>query len=272
MELFCLAAPGNWLYSEEELKYAIFSDIHSNLEGLQAVIRKAEERKVDKYVCCGDIIGYNANPEECVSLVRDTADFIIKGNHERALIDLMNNDIPNMNMTALEALKKNMRMLSDDSVNWLTSLPDSTDVSDMFLVFHGSPRNPDEYVFLLEDARSGFLFIKSKFETPLNQLCFIGHTHVCNFFQYNSLSDETSEQIISRDCKFNLISERYYMVNVGSCGQYRGGIAAASFVILDTGKSELEFHFAEYDLEKTQRRIIECGIPEMLARRLSMGK
>lgn len=252
--------------------YAIFSDIHSNLEGLEAVLREADSTGADALLCCGDIIGYNANPNECVDLVRERGVSCIKGNHERGLMELERGESPNMNPVAMEALEFTMQALSDERKDWLYSLPDQLAVEDFCYLFHGSPSHPDEYIFDSFEAAYAFKSLEHDYSSPVNQLCFIGHTHICAAYVFLSENRRVGEGRVHDGAEFTMKPGAYYMFNTGSCGQYRGGLAIATMVLLDTDHMNIKFRFLDYDYQTTQEKIVAAGLPPFLAQRLGAGQ
>jgi predicted phosphodiesterase len=254
------------------LRYAVISDIHSNLEGLQAVLGEAERAGVDALLCCGDIIGYNADPNGCVDLVREKKIRCIRGNHERGLEDLEEGHAPNMNPVAMEALLFTRESLTDSRREWLMSLPDELVVEGSFYLFHGSPADPDEYIFDPFEAAYAFKSLVYEHSSPANLLCFIGHTHVCAAYFFDPEKRRVGEKTICDGDRFNILPRAHYMFNVGSCGQYRGGIPVATLSILDTEEMSLGFRFLDYDYHASQDKIIKAGLPAFLAERLGMGQ
>lgn len=254
------------------LRFGIISDVHSNLEGLQAALGEAERAGTEVLLCCGDIIGYNADPNECVDLVREKKVRCIRGNHERGLQDLEDGHIPNMNPLAMEALRYTREALSKDRRDWLFSLPDDLIVEGAFYLFHGSPSDPDEYIFDPFEAAYAFKSLTCEYPSPANALCLIGHTHVCAAFSYDPESRRVSERAVHDGSRFDIEPGAHYIFNVGSCGQYRGGLPVATFAILDSEEMVLEFRFLEYDVGTSQRKIIAAGLPDFLAQRLGMGQ
>ncbi len=254
------------------MRYAVFSDIHANLEGLQAVLDKCAQLGVDSLVCCGDIIGYNADPNACVELMREKGVRCIQGNHERGLRDLEEGRIPNMNPVALEALAFTRETITADNRDWLFSLPDQAEVGGFFRIFHGSPSDPDEYIFDPFEAAYAFKALVNDYPPPGNLLCFIGHTHVCAAYAF----DPENHRVVERKARdgdlFAVKPGAHYMFNAGSCGQYRGVIPAATFCLLDGDEMTVEFHFLQYDLRGCQEKILAAGLPPVLAQRLSLGQ
>jgi len=254
------------------LRYAVLSDIHANLEGLEVVLEKCEQVGADTLVCCGDIIGYNADPNACVELVREKGVRCIQGNHERGLRDLEAGRTPNMNPTAMEALLFTREALTADNLAWLLSLPEEAEIGGFFRIFHGSPCDPDAYIFDSFEAAYAFKALVHDYPPPGNLLCFIGHTHVCAAYAFDAESHRVAERGVRGGELFSIKPGAHYMFNVGSCGQYRGGIPAATFALLDGDEMTLEFHFLEYDLRACQEKVIAAGLPSILAQRLSLGQ
>lgn len=254
------------------MRYAVFSDIHSNLEGLEAVLAEVERQGADRILCCGDIVGYNADPVACVELVREKGMRCIRGNHERGLVDLEEGRAPNMNPLAMEGLLFTDRVLNEEQREWLVSLPDSLRVDDCFYLFHGSPADPDEYIFDPYEAAYAFKSLLSDYTPPANFLCFIGHTHICAAYSFDSERRRIQELEVEHGRKMDLPPGAHYMLNVGSCGQYRGGIPVATVAILDLDEMWVEFRFLEYDYRRTQEKVLAAGLPAPLALRLGLGQ
>lgn len=254
------------------MRYAIVSDIHSNLEGLRAVLQEAERAGADALLCCGDIIGYNADPNGCVDLVREKKLRCIRGNHERGLEDLEEGRVPNMNPVAMEALHYTRERLSGSRRDWLISLPDKLAIEETFYLFHGSPSEPDEYIFDTFEAAYAFKSLVQEYPPPANLLCFIGHTHICAAFAYDADKRKVGAREVNNGDLHTIQPGAHYIFNVGSCGQYRGGLPIATMIFLDTEEMSVEFRFLEYDYAASQKKIIEAGLPHFLAQRLSMGQ
>lgn len=256
----------------ENLRFAVFSDIHSNLEGLQAVLAEAGRLRVDGLLCCGDVVGYNADPQACVDLVREKGVQCIRGNHERGLQDLDEGRTPNMNPLAMEALLFTREALPTEHKEWLVSLPDLLPVRDSFLLFHGSPSDPDEYIFDPFEAAYAFKSLVHDHRPPANFLCFIGHTHICAAYAFDAEQRRVQNKAVGSGDRFLLKPGAHYMFNVGSCGQYRGGLPVATMAVLDLEEMTVEFRFLLYDLKETQRKVLAAGLPPALAQRLALGR
>ncbi len=252
--------------------YGIFSDPHSNLEGLEAALEECKRAGAEKLICCGDIVGYNADPDSCVDLVRELGVLCIRGNHERGLQDLEDGKLPPMNPFALEAIRFSFEKIGEKRREWLISLPNQLLVDDIFYVFHGSPRHPDEYIFDIMEAAHALKSMAHDYPPPGNRLCFIGHTHVCAAYAFDPEKMKVEGWEVAEDRTLRLKPGHHYMFNVGSCGQYRGGKPVSSVVFFDSERMTVSFRLLSYDVEKTQRKVLQSGLPPYLALRLGEGR
>lgn len=251
------------------MKRAIISDIHANLEALQAALAHIETLHVDQLICLGDIIGYGPNPAECLDLVMARCDLTILGNHDQAAIF----DPEGFNPIALRAIFWTREQLEkngdpaqiDRRWDFIGELPRRLDEGE-FLLVHGSPRDPtNEYVFpehIYEQSRIDALLSR------VQHYCFQGHTHIPGVFteNYQFLPPEENDY-------FFLLGEQKIMVNVGSVGQPRDGDPRACYIVLDSDNKTVQYHRIEYDVEKTRQKIL--AIPElddMLGNRLISGR
>ncbi len=240
------------------MRYAIFSDIHSNLQALETVAAAYAKEKIDQYFCVGDIVGYAANPIECIKIIRELNPIIIAGNHDFASVGLM--DIKYFNPFAKQAVLWTEAALGEDEKSFLGNLPLIFDNKDFSMV-HGTLENPKGFDYLSDKYAA-----KKTFDLMKNNLLFVGHTHIPGIF-----IEEKGRIYYSNTEKTNLSSGKRYIVNVGSVGQPRDGNPKASFCIFDSDNQSLEIRRAEYDIEEAQRRIIESGLPSYLADRLLLG-
>ena len=239
------------------MKYAIISDIHANLESFQSVLEDIEVSGADRIVCLGDIVGYGADPNECVEITRNQNITAIIGNHDAVACGI--SEPFNFNPVAQEAVLWTRRELTDENSEFLRSLT-VRDIIDDFLIVHGAISDPDKYIMSSYDAEAEFnLFGK-------HDLCFFGHTHaaVC-FAKANSRIDRTTDEI------FELRSGVNYLINPGSVGQPRDRDPRASFLIYDRVKGKVAFKRVEYDIKSAQKKIIKKGLNRILAERLSYG-
>ncbi|MDP2209786.1 MAG: metallophosphoesterase family protein [Bacteroidota bacterium] len=249
---------------------AIISDIHSNLEALQKAVEIIEQKAVDRVICLGDIVGYGANPKQCLELTRKISHHIIMGNHDQAAADVRYTDIftPNARTAAIWTNK----ILSDDERVKLLLLPMGLKIEGMTFV-HASPHNPYEWNYITKHSEANLNF--RYFDTPL---CFIGHSHVSKIFCEEGANEDELIRPLSTvginyfSNKYQLLKSKKYIINVGSVGQPRDKDWRLSFGILDTDNWTYENIRAEYDVKAAAKKIRDAGLPEILATRLLLGK
>jgi predicted phosphodiesterase len=242
------------------MRIAILSDVHSNLEALRAVLASAKREGVDEYLCLGDIVGYGANPNECVSIIGDLTGKIVAGNHDHGVCELTS--IEYFNAAAQKAIEWSRREMLKKHKDTLKALPLIMEHDDTLFV-HATPSFPDSwnYIFSMNDAMREFGFFE-------NQLCFVGHTHQPLAF---SLTNE-NEIGTSMDESFNLSPHKRYIINAGSVGQPRDGDSRASYIIFDDKPQTVSFRRVPYDIVSCQEKILNAGLPPFLAQRLEVGR
>lgn len=247
------------------MRRLIVSDLHANLEALEAVLRDSEGR-YDEVICCGDVVGYNANPGEVVEWARQNARCIVRGNHDRVVAFI--EEVPHdFNQNAWEAARWTHAHLQPGQVRWLRSLPAGPLVFDGFELVHGSPRDEDEYVILREDALDLHDLLASR-------ICFFGHTHVQGGWMWTrgGLLQLRRPGSGEKERIHELPEDGLFLLNPGSAGQPRDGDPRAAYAIWDAEQRTITFRRVEYDIEKAQRKILESGLPERLALRLAFGR
>lgn len=238
--------------------YAVISDIHGNLEGLEAVLADVPE-EVERVYCLGDVIGYGANPNECCDVVRERDMPTITGNHDLAVIDL-DTDLDWFNPVAAAAVLWTREHLTDENAEFLRSRPRMMQTGEALFV-HGSVRDPDEYIIDGVTAAENLAVLKSEY--PNVRLCFFGHTHV------KAVAPSPNGAAAETDA-LDLGSDGPYLVNPGSVGQPRDGDTFASYVLVEG--TNVTYRFVEYDIERAQAKIREAGLPGTLADRLAVGR
>jgi len=241
------------------VRYGIISDIHGNLEALQAVLEQIERENVDQYVCLGDIVGYGANPNECVNIVRSLTDKVVVGNHDHAAVGLV--DLRYFNRYAREAAIWTAGVLTQENRDYLRSLPFKISENDILFV-HSTPSRPEKwrYLFLDYDVELQMRWYEEK-------LCFIGHSHQPLVFVKED--DEIPEAF---RLPISVKDDARYVVNVGSVGQPRDSDPRAAYVIADLESGLIDLKRVPYDVEIAQRKIIRAGLPAFLAERLGVGE
>jgi diadenosine tetraphosphatase ApaH/serine/threonine PP2A family protein phosphatase len=240
------------------MKFAIFGDIHANLEALQTVLWDAQEQGCSNYVCLGDIVGYAANPSECLEIVRELGCPVVRGNHDEGAASL--SDLAELNPLAQAALLWTRAQLSEEQRDWLRDLKLVRQVRD-FTVVHSTLDSPGAWGYVTNrfDAMASFSY-------QFTQVCFYGHTHVPRIFE----KDDSVRAARGNDVQIQRGVK--YFVNVGSVGQPRDGDWRASYAIYDVTAQTISIRRVEYDIQTTQDKIRAAGLPSLLADRLSLGK
>lgn len=240
------------------MRYAFFGDIHGNLEALTEVLAAVDGADIDEIYCMGDIVGYGANPEECLDLIRTRNIRTVAGNHDHAAIGRL--DISYFNQFARKAAIWTQQHLSDDAKTWIYELPLLIQ-TERFTLVHGSLHAPDmfNYVQTMRDAEYNF----QACQTPL---LFLGHSHQPLAFFNTQPMTYTLDEEIPVDTPVKMI------VNVGSVGQPRDEDPRSCFAVYDSDKALVTLHRVEYDIETVAEKILAAGLPEPLALRLRLGK
>ncbi len=240
------------------MKYAILSDIHGNLEALNKVLAHSHEQGCEKYVCGGDVVGYNADPSKCMKIVREMNMPCVMGNHDEYVGKDI--DLSSFNPVAAEAVLWTREQLTEEERKWLRDLR-YIRLVDSFSIVHSTMDTPRYwgYVQTEHDAEMSFNYQN----TPV---CFHGHTHVPIAFEKNvKVKGGVYDEI-------KVEKGRQYFVNVGSVGQPRDGDPRAAYVVYDTEEGIIKLHRLNYDLEIAQEKIRAAGLPDRLAERLAVGK
>ncbi len=242
------------------MKYGILADIHSNLEALLSVLGALEEKDVDELICLGDIVGYGADPSECLRIADERCGAAVCGNHDYAVSD--DEILQRFNPEARAAAEWTRGQLGEGEKGLLKGL-ELKKSFDSFLIVHSTPLFPGEwgYIYTVEDAASNF----GGFD---ESLCFIGHSHVPAVF---SFYEQDSRCRLLREPVVFISPGMKYIINPGSVGQPRDGNPHAAFAVYDTGKREVELCRVPYDVERAGKKIIGAGLPGHLAMRLGFG-
>lgn len=241
------------------MKYAVFSDIHANLEALEVVMSHIENQAVDKYICLGDIVGYGANPNECCDLVLSKGSHCILGNHDKAAIDSSESRF--FNSYALESAVWTSKKLDQKFKDFFLKLEDESLVKDLFLIVHGAITNRNDYIVSEYDFQRNVELLQNKY--PDIYLCFFGHSHVKKVWGTKPEKKTETQYLLSK--------KEYYLINPGSVGQPRDKDPRASYIIFDTESYSVEYFYLDYDIEAAQKKIIDAGLPQFLSERLEHG-
>lgn len=241
------------------MKILVMSDIHGNINALDAVLHDAG--KVERVWCLGDLVGYGPDPNECIKKIRSLKNCIcLMGNHDSAVLGNM--DMEAFNRDARLSVEWNQRIIKPENMNFLKHLPEKH-VEDHVTLVHGSPRNPVwEYILDWQVAMNNFDY----FETDL---CFVGHTHIPVIFQMIEEELGSQLQILSPVGPVELIGKA--IVNPGSVGQPRDRDPRAAYALFDTESKIWEPRRIAYNVVEIQERITKYGLPERNAVRLADG-
>ncbi len=243
------------------MRYLVVADIHSNIEAFEAVLEKAKNTGYDKVIFLGDVVGYGANPEECILMLKNKMDFGVIGNHDRAIID--ENELSFFNEIAREALLWTRERLAGTMyLNFLKELPYTREIEPGIVITHSSVSAPEYWDYILTPYEAQLEFENADFKIML-----YGHTHVPIVFEYTG-----GKAIPLMGSSFYLEESKRYILNPGSVGQPRDGDNRAAFAILDTEKRVYEVYRVHYRFDEQQRKIKEAGLPLMLATRLEIGR
>lgn len=242
------------------MRYGIFSDIHSNLEALEAVIEAYKNESIDKYLCIGDVVGYSTNPKECIEKTKVLCIITVAGNHDWGCVNLFSVDY--FNPDAREAISWTRRNIDDNDKYFLESLKLVYKNEDLTLV-HGTLDNPQDFNYMI----NGYTAWET-FRLLETNICFVGHLHVVGMFIKDS-----SERIHYReDNSLDIQDGNKYIINVGSVGQPRDGNPYAAYCIYDTDERKVQIKRISYDIQTTRSKIIDAGLPRFLADRLAIGR
>jgi diadenosine tetraphosphatase ApaH/serine/threonine PP2A family protein phosphatase len=242
------------------VRYAILSDVHGNLEALQAVLGDLAREGADRILFLGDIVGYGADPKECIALVREKTHAIVAGNHDWAAVG--KTDVTNFNSAARSAVDWTSAQLSSEETNFLAHLPLQGE-EDAFIFVHATPLYPElwSYIFFEYDALQNLKALAQK-------ACFIGHSHIPAVYSLRPTGELSYETAFA---EVSLQGGGRFLINVGSVGQPRDGNASAAYGLYDDEKGLFFLRRVRYDIGAAQRKILSAGLPPVLAERIGRG-
>jgi diadenosine tetraphosphatase ApaH/serine/threonine PP2A family protein phosphatase len=246
------------------MRLAVIADIHSNLEALDRVLARIDLEGVEAILNLGDLVGYNASPNECLELLQDRNVWSLAGNHDLAVLDPQR--AQHFNIIAYEALMWCRQQMRPEFVEFLQRLPLVREQPGAFLACHGTPASPDAYIAY---HFQGKRVLKDLLRHPHLRVCFFGHTHRRALWYRDIRGKVALRQISPFEVK--LSPEEHYLINPGSVGQPRDGNPEAAYAIFDDEEFTIQFKSVPYDVGKAQRRILAAGLPPYLAERLALG-
>jgi predicted phosphodiesterase len=246
------------------MRLAVFADIHGNLEALQAVVEDFREQRIDRHVCLGDLVGYGANPNECIDLLRSLPNtIVILGNHDAAVT--WETSPFGMNQAAQQAIFWSMETLTEKNLSFLKALAPIRVMGEM-VFSHANPYNPKAWRYV--NSRK---YAARTFANTGERLVFVGHTHKPmvitrkNFFQISFEPPEPSTV-------YPVDGRTRQIYNCGSVGQPRDGCPLACYLVYDTRAQQLTYRRIPFDNRHTATKILAAGLPASLASRLAKGR
>ncbi len=247
------------------MRYLVLTDIHANLEALESCLSDARDRNCDQTLVLGDLVGYGADPNAVIDRVIALKPLaIVRGNHDKVACGV--EQAEGFNAVAKSAARWTLEVLTPRNRDWVAALPQGpTQVDDLVEICHGSPFDEDAYIFDELDAVRAL-------KVSTRPICLFGHTHYPVTFE---LADETIESIGSSPASEMRVQIRdgcRYLINPGSVGQPRDGDPRAAYAIVDTSERRVELFRAKYPVDAAQAKILEAGLPEVLAQRLAVGR
>lgn len=240
------------------MKFAILGDIHSNLEALTAVLADAKTQGVTHYLCVGDIVGYNANPVECVNIIHDLCPTVVRGNHDHYCSH--DDNLDGFHPLAADAVDWTRKQLSEEMRLYLRKLK-LVAMVESFTLVHSTLDMPEMWGYVFDKLEA-----EAHFHYQTTNVCFFGHTHV-------PLAFEKAEQVrCGLYTRIQVARGKKYFVNVGSVGQPRDGDPRSSYAIYDLVRGLIELRRVPYDFRITQKKILDTGLPSRVAARLAVGR
>lgn len=243
------------------MKYGILGDIHANLSALHTVLGCMDEAGVDTLLSVGDVVGYGAAPSECIALLRERGAFVVKGNHDAACVDEL--DERAFNPYARAAVAWTRAVLSTEEKRWLKGLP-MVATLEHCQVAHGTLHRPElfDYIFSLSDADPSL-------DDMTRPVCFVGHSHIP--LTVMRFADEPERTAYTCDAEVDLSVTTRALINVGSVGQPRDENPETAYAIFDAARQRASILRVPYDIEAEVTRIAQAGLPSVLGERLRLG-
>lgn len=262
-------------------RIAVISDVHSNLHALYAVMADYQCEQCTDVVCLGDVVGYNAYPQECVNEIRAIGCPVVKGNHDEGVVrfaqllrdpELRRNAEIRMNPIARQAMEWNASCLDDESLTWLRRLPLQRIERSKFAMVHACLEQPQMWNYILNANDATCHFTRQ-----FLPLCFHGHTHQPRVFTWDGHRTAEQPQYWHQLCAEGQVEVPLqpglkYFINVGSVGQPRDGDPRACYAIYDSDTAVVTLRRVEYDVASAQQAVLAVGLPEYLAERLGTGQ
>jgi diadenosine tetraphosphatase ApaH/serine/threonine PP2A family protein phosphatase len=248
------------------MRYLVLTDIHANLEALEACIADATPRVFEQTLVLGDLVGYGGDPNAVVERIQGLAPVaIVRGNHDKVACGV--EQAEGFNAVARSAAKWTLDVLKPAYREWLAALPEGPiDVDEVIQICHGSPFDEDAYIFDELDAVRAL-------KVANRPLCLFGHTHYPVTFE---LSEDTFDSVggsgSGPQTQSQMRAGCKYLINPGSVGQPRDGDPRAAYALVDTKLRRIELYRVKYPVEEAQAKVMKAGLPDVLAQRLAVGR
>ncbi len=240
------------------MKYAVISDVHGNLEALNAVLKEIKNKNIREIIFLGDAVGYGPDPDDCVNVLRSECSILIAGNHDWAVLGYT--DIEYFNPIAKASVIWTREKITRESLSILKTFAILKEIENKkILLVHSTPKEPEKWHYLLTlwDAEINFHYFD-------NMICLIGHSH--HPFIIERLP---SGEMLTYKSKANFVKENRYIINVGSVGQPRDGDPRACYATID--EESVNIYRVNYNIEKTQEKMKTYGFQTSLIERLNKG-
>jgi predicted phosphodiesterase len=245
------------------MRLALISDIHSNVHALEKVLARLKGEGVDLTLNLGDLVGYNANPNECIEMLQNSPVLSLAGNHDLALLDVELAQY--FNIIAYQAILWAREHVRPEFTDFFQNLP-LTREGEGYLACHGTPTSADSYINYHFQGKKVLKMLDKGLKL---RVCFFGHTHRRALW-YKDIRGKVALRPITPGKMF-LEPGWHYLINPGSVGQPRDGNPDAAYAIFDDQDFSIEYKSAPYDVAAAQSCILKAGLPEYLAERLALG-
>jgi predicted phosphodiesterase len=246
--------------------YGVLADIHGNREALETVLAALDRRGVRKLLCLGDVVGYNADPDECAALLHSRGALTIAGNHD--LIGLGRLGFERCSNKAMYSLKRTRRALARDTAKWLAELPPHRVVDSSVVMVHGGVRDVQQYMVTAAHIRANAAFLQADF--PGARVCFFGHSHEQKVYE---VDDEAVREVTAPALR--LKAGYRYFINPGSIDASRKHRDKhAECALYDSTARSVEFLRVRYDCAATEAKAAAFGyrIPPLADRLYSLRR
>ena len=242
------------------MKLGIISDIHGNLEALEAVVGVLRDKGATRFACCGDVVGYGPDPNRCAEIVHGLGCVCVAGNHDYGVAGRI--PLTGFNSAAIRAALWTRPLLTASNRLYLESLSLTAEEGSLFFV-HSSPSAPEAWEYVLSVREAG-----REMERFAGGLCVVGHSH--QPFAAERLPGRPARLV--REDAFHVLPDARYFINAGSVGQPRDGDPRACCMLYDGETQSMTYLRVSYDIPAVQAKIRAAGLPEYLASRLESGR